>query len=78
MNTLKFKKGEAHNYEASIIVNGNFYEFGINSGSSKYWGINIYRNGFPIHFDGYNNSTKKDWVRMANYFAEDLLEGKTK
>jgi hypothetical protein len=78
MKTLQFKKGEEHQYEAKITINGDFYEFGVHSGSSNYWGIDIYKNGLPIFFDGYNNSTKKSWVHFANCFAEDLLEGKTK
>lgn len=78
MKTLQFKKGTEHQYEAKITINGDFYEFGIHSGSSNYWGLNIYKNGLPIFFDGYNNSTKKGWVYNANCFAEDLLEGKTK
>lgn len=79
MKHLTFKKGEYNTYEAILVVNGDTYLFGINGGqgySCGYWGYSVYRNDSLIHSDGWNYSSKRTWVRISEYGAIDLVNGK--
>jgi hypothetical protein len=75
MNTLKFKKEYSGVYNASSTLHGDIYTFAIESGSSKYWGLSVYKNDAFIWGDGWDNSTKKTWVIVSERIVKDLLEG---